>query len=146
MTELEDARLEADLRAIGKLLDRLGAPSAPPLLVARTLRLASAELRRPPALAPGVAAAHTALPVGFRRELARLVAPTLPALLLVLGWAALLLHEGPAWLGAWLPSRLAFALVAAPVAGGLAWLGLTYASLPLVAHRRARLRLGGPTA
>jgi len=140
------AELEDDLRALAPRLDRLEAPAPPALLVERTLRLASAELRRPPALVPGVAAPHGPLPVGFRRELARLIVATLPALALVLAWGALLLHEGPAWLAAWLPAKLAFALVAAHVTGGLGCLGITYASLPLVAHRRARLRLGGSNA
>lgn len=141
MTELDD-----DLRAIAAWLDRIEAPAPPAHLVERTLRLASARLAHPPALVPGVAAPHGPLPVGFRRELARLVLATLPALALVLAWAALLLHEGPTWLATWLPARLAFAVVATHVTGGLGWLGLTYASLPLVAHRRARLRLGGSNA
>jgi hypothetical protein len=146
VTELADDRLELELRTLGGWLDRIDAPSPPAALVERTLRLASAELLRPPALAPGVDAAQRRLPSGFRRELARLVLTTLPALVLVLCWAALLLREGPAWLSAWLPADLAFALVVAHVAGGLGWLGLGCASLPLVAHRRARLRLGGANA
>jgi hypothetical protein len=142
MTDLgSEDRLEAELRALAPLLDRLAAPPAPPALVERTLRLASAELRRPPAIAPGVASAREQLPVGFRRELARLVAVTLPALALVLAWDAFLLQQGPAWLSAWLPAKLAFALVAAHVLAALGWIGLTYASLPLVAYRRALLRL-----
>ena len=141
MTELvRDDRLEAELGALAPLLDRLEPPAPPPALVERTLRLASAELRRAPAIAPGVAASRKDLPVGFRRELVRLVAATLPALALVLAWDAFLLREGSAWLSAWLPARLAFALVAAHVVGGLGWIGLTYASLPLVAHRRTLLR------
>ena len=147
MTDLgSDARLEAELRALAPLLDRLAAPPAPPALVERTLRLASAELRRPPAIAPGVGAAHVQLPSGFRRELARLVALTLPALALALAWDAFLLREGSAWLAAWLPAKLALALVAAHVVGGLGWIGLTYASLPLVAHRRTLLRLRSSNA
>jgi hypothetical protein len=109
--------------------------------VGRALRLASAELRRPPALAPGVAAARKVLPVGFRRELARLIVATLPALALLLAWDAFLLLQGRAWLSAWLPGGLAVALVAAHVAAGLGLLALTYGSLPLFAYRRTLLRL-----
>lgn len=142
MTDLvHDDRLEAELRAIAALLERIEAPAPPPALVERTLRLASAELRRPPALAPGVAAAREELPLGFRRELARLVAATLPALALLFAWDAFLLREGPAWLSVWLPAKLAFALVAAHVLAGLGFLALAYASLPLFAYRRTLLRL-----
>ena len=146
MTDLvSDAELEAELRALAPRLDRVAAPAPPAALVARTLRLASAELRRPPALAPGVPAARAELPVGFRRELARLVAATLPALALLLAWDVFLLREGSAWLAGWLPAALAFSLVAAHVAAGLVWIALTYASLPLFAYRRT-LRLGSSNA
>jgi len=139
---ISDAQLEAELRELAPRLDRVEAPAPPPRLVERTLRLASAELQRAPALAPGVAAPEARLPAGFRRELARLVAATLPLLALVLAWDWFLLREGAAWLAAWLPAGLAFALVTAYVAGSLGWLALTYASLPLFAYRRTRLRLG----
>jgi hypothetical protein len=132
--------LEAELRALAPGLDRLEAPAPPAALVERTLLLASAELRRAPAIAPGVAAAQERLPVGFRRELVRLVAATLPLLALILACDLFLLREGPAWLAAWLPARLAFALVAAYVVGSFGWLALTYASLPLFAYRRTLLR------
>jgi hypothetical protein len=142
---VRDDQLEAELRALAPLLARVEAPAPPAALVERTLRLASAELRRPPALAPGVAAARAELPLGFRRELARLVAATLPALALVLVWDAFLLRAGAPWLAGWLPAKLAFALVAAHVGAGLGFLALTYASLPLFAYRRS-LRLGSPNA
>jgi hypothetical protein len=138
---VRDDALEAELRAIAKLLARIEAPAPPTALVARTLRVASAELGRPPALAPGVAAACEELPLGFRRELARLVAATLPALALVLGWDVFLLRQGAPWLAGWLPARLAFVLVAAHVAAGLGFLALAYASLPLFAYRRTLLRV-----
>ena len=85
--------------------------------------------------------ARKVLPVGFRRELARLVVATLPALALLLAWDAFLLLQGRAWLSAWLPAGLAVALVAAHVAAGLGLLALTYGSLPLFAYRRTLLRL-----
>jgi hypothetical protein len=143
---IRDDRLEAELRALAPSLDRIAAPAPPPALVERTLRLASAELRRPPALAPGVATARGELPLGFRRELARLVAVTLPVLALLLAWDAFLVREGAAWLAGWLPAKLAFALVAAHVLAGLGCLALTYASLPLFAYRRTLLRLRSSNA
>jgi hypothetical protein len=142
MTDLiSDARLEAELRALAPLLDQVAAPEATPALVERTRRLAIAQLGFRPALAPGVASVREELPRGFRRELVRLVVATLPALALLLAWDAFLLQEGAAWLEGFLPAGLALALVATHVVGGLGWIGLTYASLPLVAHRRTSLRL-----
>jgi hypothetical protein len=139
----DDAWLAAELAALAPLLDRPQAPAASPALVDRTLRLAAAELARTPALVPGVAAAEQRLPAGFRRELARLLAASLPALALGAVWAALLLRLGPDWLGAWLPAGVALALVGAQLFAGLSALGLVSASLPLVAHRRALLRMRG---
>jgi len=141
-TERDEA-LEAELRALAAFLDPVEAPQAPPALVAQTLRRASAELGRAPAIAPGVAAVDRALPVGFRRELLRLVAVTLPVLAVVLAWDVFVFTAGPAWLSAWLPPGVAAAVVGTYVLGSLGWIGLTYASLPLVAHRRA---LRSPTA
>jgi hypothetical protein len=142
MTDLvTDAELEAELRALAPLLARIATPEATPALVERTRRLAVAQLGFRPALAPGVASAREDLPRGFRRELLRLVVATLPALAILLAWDAFLLSEGAAWLEGFLPAGVALGLVAAHVVGGLGWIGLTYASLPLVAHRRTlRLR------
>jgi hypothetical protein len=81
--------------------------------------------------------------VGFRRELAWLVAASLPALALGLGWVALVFERGPAWLAAWLPAGVALALVCVQLALGLSALGLVTASLPLFAHRRALFRMRG---
>ncbi len=139
----EDAALAAELAALAPLLDQAKAPAPPAALVERTLRLAAAELARAPSLLPGVAASHAALPAGFRRELALLLATALPALALGLGWATVVLRLGPAWLGAWLPADLALALIVAQGIAALSALGLVTASLPLVAHRRALLRLRG---
>ena len=83
MTDLvSDARLDAELRALGALLDGVAAPEPPLALVERTRRLAVAQLGLRPAIAPGVASVRDELPRGFRRELARLVLATLPALAL----------------------------------------------------------------
>ena len=139
----DDAWLATELAVLAPVLDHAMAPAPPAALLERTLRLATAELSRTPALLPGVASARRQLPVGFRRELARLLVAALPALALAIGWAALLLRLGPDWLGAWLPAGLALALVGAQLVAGLSALGLVSASLPLVAHRRALLRLRG---
>jgi hypothetical protein len=139
----EDSALGIDLAVLAPLLEAAPAPAPAPALVERTLRLALAELARPPSLVPGVASAQARLPVGFRRELARLLALALPALVLALAWAALVIRLGPAWLGAWLPAGLALALIASQLLVGLSMLGLTTASLPLLAHRRALLRMRG---
>jgi len=140
---LDDGALAVELAVLAPLLDAGGAPGPSPALLERTLRLATAELARSPALLPGVASSLAVLPVGFRRELARLLAAALPALALGLGWAALVLRLGPAWLGTWLPADLALALIGAQLLVGLSALGLVTASLPLVAHRRALLRTRG---
>ena len=98
-------------------------------------REALAEERTRPALEPGV------MPAGFKRELARLLVATIPALTLVVGWNALIWNHVPPLLEAWLPSALASALVGAYVVGAVGWTSLVYGSLPVLAHRRATLRL-----
>jgi hypothetical protein len=132
----------AELEAFARL-DGAHAPGPSAALVERTLRVATAELARAPSLVPGVAAVRRQLPLGFCRELARLLAAALPALALAVAWAALLLRVAPGWLAAWLPSDFALALVGAQLAAGLCALGLASASLPLIAHRRALLRMRG---
>jgi hypothetical protein len=139
----DDAALATELAALAGVLGRAEVPRASDALVERTLRLAAAELARTPALLPGVASARRGLPLGFRRELARLLAAALPALALAVAWAALLLRVAPGWLAAWLPGDFALALVGAQLAAGLCALGLASASLPLIAHHRALLRLRG---
>jgi hypothetical protein len=139
----DDAALSAELAALAPLLDHGPAPAPSAALVERTLRMAVAELNRAPSMLPGVAAAHAALPDGFRQEFAWLFAAALPALTLGLVWAAMVLWLGPGWLGAWLPADLALALVVAQGVAALSTLGLVTASLPLVAHHRALLRTRG---
>lgn len=139
----DDAALSAELAALAPLLDRISARAPAKALVEQTLRLAAAELARAPSLLPGVGAVRARLPAGFGPELARLLATTLPGLVLGVGWAVLVLRLGPAWLGAWLPADLALALVIAQGVAALSALGLVTASLPLVAHHRALLRTRG---
>jgi len=139
----DDAWVATELAALAPDLDRARAPLPPAALIERTLRMAAAELTRNPALLPGVASARSQLPKGFRRELARLLVTSLPALALGIGWATLLIRLGPGWLGAWLPAGVALVLVGTQLFAGLSVLGLVTASLPLFAHRRALLRLRG---
>jgi hypothetical protein len=134
---------EDELAALAARLDRAPAPAPSAALVERTLRVACAELARAPSLMPGVPSARRQLPLGFRRELARLLAAALPALALAVAWTALLLRVAPAWLAAWLPDDFALALVGIPLAAGLCALGLASASLPLIAHHRALHRMRG---
>lgn len=142
MREYEgDPELEAALAALAPWLDRFAARAPSEDLVARSLRLASAELARAPALIPGVGAASPHLPAGFAFELARLAAAALPAIALGAAWAAWLLRQGPAWLGAWLPNDLALALSFGPGLAAFTALGLVSACLPLFAHHRALLRI-----
>ncbi|MEN8160506.1 MAG: hypothetical protein ABFS41_10595 [Myxococcota bacterium] len=103
---------------------------------------AFAPLTRTSALAPAVngdpptrrTSAWKAVPdaPGLERNLAW----ALPVLGLVLAWDVFLLMAAPTWLSGWLPPGVAATVVAAYVLGSLGWIGLTYASLPLVAHRR----------
>jgi hypothetical protein len=139
----DDAALSAELAALAPLLDRIGARAPAKALVEQTLRLVAAELGRAPSLLPGVAAVRMKLPAGFGPELARLLATALPALVLGVGWAVLVLRLGPAWLGAWLPASLALVLVVVQGVAALSALGLVTASLPLVAHHRTLLRTRG---
>jgi hypothetical protein len=139
----DDVALSEELALLAPLLDRVSARAPAKALVEQTLRLAAAELTRAPSLLPGVAAVGVRLPTGFGPELARLLASVLPALALGLGWAVFVLRLGPAWLGTWLPTDLALALVVAQGVAALSALGLVTASLPLVAHRRALLRTRG---
>jgi hypothetical protein len=139
----DDAALAVELAALAGALGRAQAPPPPEALVERTLRLATAELARTPSLLPGVASVRRQLPLGFRRELVRLLAAALPALALAIAWAALLLRVAPAWLAVWLPTDFALALVGVQLAAGLCALGLASGGLPLIAHHRALLRMRG---
>ena len=129
------------LRALRPELDRWVAPAPPAALVERTLLRAREELRERDLSAATPPPELGVVPVGFKRELVRLMVATIPALLLIFGWNALVLTSVPAVLETWLPSGVAFALAAAYVVGALGWTALVYGSLPLVAHRRAAHRL-----
>lgn len=136
MGELRD-ELEAALGDLAPiLLARDSVPEPSDALVSATLERASALLRSPVPIPR-----HAEIPVGFKRELAKLFATVSAPLVLVLGWNAFVLLRLPGWLAAWLPAwmpdSLAWALPAAYVLGAAGWLALVFGSLPLIAHRRA---------
>ncbi|MCP3986023.1 MAG: hypothetical protein GY723_16695 [bacterium] len=127
--------LEADLRELMPILERDTVPEPSDALVSATLERASTLLRTPAPIP-----AHTEIPVGFKRELAKLIAAVSVPFLFVLGWNAFVILRVPGFLGTWLPDPLAWALPAAYVLGAAGWLTLVFGSLPVVAHRRAWLR------
>jgi hypothetical protein len=139
MSDPRDEEIARGLRELGPALDTWTVDEPTPELMSGTLLRARGELGRPPALATS-AAAERPMPVGFKRELLRLVTATLPALVLVVAWNLLILTRAPEMLAAWLGEPLAMALVGAYVVGATGWLALTYGTLPMLAHRRARLR------
>jgi hypothetical protein len=138
MARPRDHEIDGGLRALAPALDALRAPEPPVALVERALLAARAELLRAPVRAPRPAL--PAVPPGFGRELARLLAGTAPALALVVLWNALVLRLAAPLLSAWLPEGLAVAALAAYALAALGGLGLVYGSLPFAAHRRALAR------
>lgn len=128
--------LDEELRALAPALDAWNVDDPPDALIERTMNQARQLLHAPTAVP-----SHEAIPKGFKRELAKLLATIVPPLALVLAWNAFVLFRGPEllgeWLPAWLPSSLAWALPMAYVLGAAGWLALVVGSLPLFAHRRA---------
>lgn len=141
--ERREAR-DALRRALGPAAGRLDAWPAPAPsedLVQGTLRRATAELRAETNLARARSeTAARAWPVGFRRELLRLLAVALGPALAVLALNLTLLLRAPGLLERWLPEALATALPTAYALGALGWLSLVVGSLPFLAHRRAAAR------
>jgi hypothetical protein len=88
-------------------------------------------------------AGEVGLPIGFRRELLRLllwaVLP-LPALLL---WYAALVRVGGALLAGVLPTFFVYLIGFAFAVGTASWLALIYGAIPFFAHRRALYRRRG---
>jgi len=132
MSELRDDELERELTALSRDLDafRVGLP--PRALIDATLARAKRELREQ------VAARR--LPIGFRRELAKIAIAAAPPLAMVLAWNAFFLPRLAGYLGAWLPAPIANGLAFAYAGGALVWLTLATGFLPIAAHQRARLR------
>jgi len=116
-------------RLLAEVLEEPREPD--PRLVARTQRLARAELR-------------AATPRAVRAELSRLLAAAIPAVLLVLVWNAAVLWLAPDLLAGFfltsLAPRLAAALPTLYVVGAAGWVALLIGSLPAVAHRLATRR------
>ena len=133
MSESHDDELQRELNALSRELDgfRVGAP--PRALLEQTLARAKRELR-------AQSGAERRLPVGFRRELARIAVLATPPLALVLAWNAYLLPRLPGVLERWLPTPLANGIAFAYAGGALLCLALAAGSLPIAAHQRARLR------
>jgi hypothetical protein len=132
VTEPRDDEITQELRTLAGALDSFRAPAPSSALLERTLTLAKRELR--------ASVAARTLPVGFRRELARLLATAGPALAIAGVGTLGLLRALPARLEAFLPEPLAWAAVLAYVATASLWLAACAGSLPLLAHRRALLR------
>ena len=130
-----DEEIRAGLRRLAQALDAVEAPRPPAELVDRTLRAARVELAR--ALPEP---ARAAMPVGFKRELARLLGLSAAPGALALLWNALVVVLAPSILTSWLPAPVASALVGLYAFAALGWLALVYGSLPFVAHRRALMR------
>jgi hypothetical protein len=132
MSELRDDELQRELTGLSRELDafRLGPP--PRALFEATLARATRELREQ------VAARR--LPVGFRRELARIAIAAAPPLAIVLAWNAFFLPRLAGYLGAWLPAPIANGIAFGYAGGALVWLALAAGLMPIAANHRARLR------
>lgn len=128
-------RVRIELATLGDVLD--ASPPPAPLAEARAeqaLRAARAALAAPVQRPAGQ------LAPGFGRELGRLLAFAVMPLPLLALWYAALLHFGAELLGEWLPDFLVGPVGLAFGIGAASWLGLVYASIPVVAHRRALRR------
>lgn len=133
--------IDEELERLAPLLDSLDASEPSEELVSRTLRLASEQLRAETSLAlQRPQRSRAVVPVGFKRELARLLGASVVSLPLVLLWNAAVLSLGRELLEAWLPASLTFGLAGFYVFGAVGWLALVLGTLPILAHRQALLR------
>ena len=142
-----DEEIRRALEELGPGLDRFTVSDAPDELVARTMRRARGQLLAPARLHPAQAREAGAqereagaLPRGFKRELGRLLAVTVPFAALTALWMSFLWTRLPEWLGIVLPEGLAVAATGAWAIGAVTMLSLTYGSLPFLAHQRARTK------
>ena len=131
--------IDEELERLASSLDSLEVRPPSEGLVDHTLQLALAELRAgtQPALQ---ARGHALVPVGFKRELARLLGASALSLPLFLLWNLVVLWLGREILAAWLPASLTWGLAAVYLFGAIGWLSLVLGTLPVLAHRRALLR------
>jgi hypothetical protein len=124
-----------ELAALRAGLDAEPSPELPAGLAAQVRRRALEELAR------GGVPARAGLPLGFGRELGRILAGAVAALPLVLAWNAAVLVFGGELLRGLLPNGLAIALAAAYALAAAGWLAVLFGALPLVAYGQARRRL-----
>ncbi len=132
----------AELTALALELESLACAAAPDdALVARVRREARLELAETLEVEHESerARATDTLPRGFGRECARLLAAALAALPVVLLWNGLVLEGARRLLAGVLPEPVLGALGGAYLASVAGWLAFLYGSIPIVAHRRARL-------
>ena len=132
--------IDRELARLAPSLDSLEAPQPSEGLVSRTFQLASSELRA------GMRSVlqqrdHTLVPTGFKRELARLLGASALSLPLFLLWNLAILSLGRELLATWLPASFTWGLAGAHVFGAIGWLALVVGALPVLAHKRALLRL-----
>jgi hypothetical protein len=134
-------RAQAELQGLRQAFDTMPQAEPSPELVALTQRCASAELARAKLIRPALKAPIYGLPVGFRRELARLLGGALAPLPLVLLWNLALLALVQRLLAGWVPAPLLSVLLIAYMVAAAGWIALVYGSIPLVAHQRVQRRL-----
>jgi hypothetical protein len=132
MSDAPDDEIERELRALSRELDAFRVPPPPRALLEATLARAKQELR--------AQVAARRVPIGFRRELAKLMVACAPPLAIVLAWNAFFLPRLAGYLDTLLPSAVAHWIALAYSGGALAWLALAGGLIPIAAHQRARLR------
>lgn len=122
-----------DLEQLAGALAADPEPEPDPRLVDVTRVRAQEEMRRRKA-------ARAAPPVGYAGELRRLVVFAALPLPVVLIWNLAVLSTAEGLLAPWLPAALLQGLAASYLLTGATWLACLFGSLPLIAHRQARLR------
>jgi len=132
MSDTRDDEITRELRALSRELDAFRVPPPSRALLETTLARAKQELR--------AQVAARRVPIGFRRELAKLLFAAAPPLAVVLAWNAYFLPRLAGYLDTLLPSPVAHWLALAYSGGALAWLALAGGLIPIAAHQRARLR------
>jgi hypothetical protein len=131
--------IDRELARLAPSLESLEVPHPSDELVRHTLQMASAELRAGLESSP-VQPAHALVPVGFKRELARMLGASALSLPLFLLWNLAVISLGREILATWLPASLTWGLAGAYAFGAVGWLALVLGTLPVLAHRRALLR------
>lgn len=130
----------AGLASLARALDTAAELVPASGLAASTLARTRLELARRRLARPRAKPLARGLPAGFARECARLLAPAVLALPLLVGWHAGVLALGEHLLAAWLPPLLLTLLGAAYLAAAAGWAALVYGAIPLFAHWRTSRR------